>query len=181
MKTSIAFRRLWLPENRKIKKRSVFCLMLLSGCFLFSEVKSQNCNQCLIPSFPSVTVYQAFQTGHGMGFGLEAGNWKKDAGKFSYFIGTSMVWSQDSESKIKTSNSQNMTLLSFYVKGQYKLTKRLYAVVAPAIVNLSYFDVQTGLRYVLPVSRVIGVGIEPAYTFYQKQFLVNVNLHFALK
>ena len=27
-----------------------------------------------------------------MGFGVEAGTWKKDAGKFSYFIGTSMVW-----------------------------------------------------------------------------------------
>ena len=92
-----------------------------------------------------------------------------------------MVWAQNPGSKIKTDNVQNQTFLTFYVKGQYKLTKHLYAVVSPGIVNLSNFEVQTGLRYVLPVSRVIGVGIEPAYAFNQKQFLVNVNLHFALR
>jgi hypothetical protein len=180
MKTSITRRKSLFSVNRMIRRNGPFLVLLIS-CLRFSEVKSQNCNQCTIPSFPSVTVYQAFQTGHGMGFGVEAGNWKKDAGKFSYFIGTSMVWAQNSESKIKTGGSQNQTLLSFYVKGQYKLTKHLYAIVAPGIVNLSYFDVQTGLRYVLPVSRVIGIGMEPAYAFNQKQFLVNVNLHFALR
>lgn len=181
MKTSIPRRKSLSPVIRNNTKRTGRYLLLLIGCFVFSNAKSQNCNQCVIPSFPSVTVYQAFQTGHGIGFGVEAGNWKKDAGKFSYFIGTSMVWAQNPGSKIKTDNSQNQTLLSFYVKGQYKLTKHLYAVVAPGIVNLSNFEVQTGLRYVLPVSRVIGVGIEPAYAFNQKQFLVNVNLHFALR
>jgi hypothetical protein len=181
MKTSTPCRSSLLPVNPFIKKRSGLYLVLFISCFGIGLAKGQNCNQCVIPSFPSVTVYQAFQTGHGIGFGVEAGNWKKDAGKFSYFIGTSMVWAQNPESKIKTDNTQNQTLLSFYVKGQYKLTKHLYAVVAPGIVNLSYFEVQTGLRYVLPVSRVIGIGIEPAYAFNQKQFLVNVNLHFALR
>jgi hypothetical protein len=181
MKTSIPRRRSLLAVNRYNKKRTVQYLFLFISCFLFSFAKSQNCNQCVIPSFPSVTVYQAFQTGHGIGFGVEAGNWKKDAGKFSYFIGTSMVWAQNTGSNIKTDNAQNQTFLTFYVKGQYKLTKHLYAVVSPGIVNLSNVEVQTGLRYVLPVSRVVGVGIEPAYAFNQKQFLVNVNLHFALR
>jgi hypothetical protein len=116
-----------------------------------------------------------------MGFGVEAGTWKKDAGKFSYFIGTSMVWAEDINSKIKTTNSQNQAMLSFYIKGQYKLTKHLYVIAAPGIVNLSYFELQTGLRYVIPVSRVVGIGIEPAYAFNQKQFVTNINMHFALK
>ena len=167
--------------SRIFKVRTGLLLIIIVSCFQFSELKSQNCNLCSIPSFPTVTVYQAFQTGHGMGFGLEAGTWNKDAGKFSYFIGTSMVWAKDNHSDLKTSTSQKQALLSFYLKGQYKLSNHLYVIAAPGIVNLSYFELQTGLRYVVPVTRVIGIGIEPAYAFNQKQFLINANLHFALR
>ncbi len=117
-----------------------------------------------------------------MGFGVEAGNWKKDAGRFSYFIGTSLVWTGSGDSKVKTQSSAvNQTLLSFYLKGQYQLTNHLYAIAAPGIVNLTYLEMQTGLRYVIPLSQVIGIGVEPAYAFGQKQFVVNANMHFALR
>ena len=116
-----------------------------------------------------------------MGFGVEAGSWNKDAGKFSYFIGTSLVWVENNNSKIKTITSQNQALLGFYLKGQYKLTNHLYVIAAPGFVNLSYFEFQTGLRYVVPLTRIVGIGIEPAYAFNQKQFVVNANLHFALR
>ena len=156
-------------------------LIIFISCLQFSDLKSQNCNLCSIPSFPTVTVYQSFQTGHGIGFGVEAGTWNKDAGKFSYFIGTNLVWADSSNSKIKTSTAQNQAMLSFYLKGQYKLMNHLYLVAAPGIVNLSYLELQTGLRYVVPLTKVIGIGIEPAYAFNQKQFVVNANLHFALR
>lgn len=165
----------------KTKNPRALLLLIIICSIPFCVLKSQNCNQCAIASFPSVTVYTAFQTGHGIGFGIEAGTWKKDAGKFSYFIGTSMVWADSSHSKVKTSTAQNQAMLSFYLKGQYKITNHLYLVAAPGFVNLSYFEMQTGLRYVLPLTRVIGVGIEPAYAFNQKQFVVNANLHFALR
>ena len=116
-----------------------------------------------------------------MGFGVEAGTWNKDAGKYSSFIGTSLVWADNTNSNEKISGSQKQLLMSFYYKGQYKLTKHLYVVAAPGIVNLSYFEFQTGLRYVVPVTRLIGIGIEPAYAFNQKQLVMNLNLHFALK
>jgi hypothetical protein len=116
-----------------------------------------------------------------MGFGVEAGSWKKDAGRFSYFIGTSMVWAGNSSPENKTSSSQKQVLLSFYVKGQYKLSNHLYLIAAPGIVNLSYVELQTGFRYVVPLTRVIGIGIEPAYAFNQKQLVMNANLHFALR
>ena len=116
-----------------------------------------------------------------MGFGVEAGTWNKDAGKYSSFIGTSLVWADNTNTNEKTSSSQKQLLMSFYYKGQYKLTKHLYVVAAPGIVNLSYFEFQTGLRYVVPVTRLIGLGIEPAYAFNQKQLVMNVNVHFALK
>jgi hypothetical protein len=162
--------------------KSFLFFLFIVCCFSFNELKSQNCDLCKISSFPSITVYQAFQTGHGMGFGVEAGNWKKDAGKFSYFIGTSLVWNNNSNTKIKTqSPTINQTLLSFYLKGQYQLTSHLYAIAAPGIVNLTYFELQTGLRYVVPLSKVIGIGVEPAYAFSQKQFVVNANMHFALR
>ena len=167
--------------TKKLKQRIVWIFIIL-GVFQANELKSQACGQCCVPSFPALTVYQTFQTGHGMGFGIEAGNWKKDAGKFSYFIGTSMVWGQNQQGNIKTQNSsQDQMFLNLYVKGQYKITNHLYAVVAPGIVNLSYFDVQAGLRYVYPVTKVVGVGIEPAYSFNQKVFVLNANVHFALR
>jgi hypothetical protein len=165
----------------KLKQRCSWVLFVL--CFLqVSDLKSQVCSQCCLSSFPVLTVYQSFQTGHGMGFGVEAGNWKKDTGKFSYFIGTNLVWGQYQNGNVKGQSSpQNQTFLNLYVKGQYKITNHLYAVVAPGVVNLSYFDVQAGLRYVLPISKVVGVGVEPAYSFNQKVFVLNANLHFALR
>ena len=71
-----------------------------------------------------------------MGFGVEAGTWNKDASKFSYFIGTSMVWTGYAIGT-KTNSTQYQTLLTFYVKGQYKVTNHLYLIAAPGIVNLS--------------------------------------------
>jgi hypothetical protein len=181
MKTSIPYRILFLPLYHTFKSSKGMFMIIILSCLLSSDLKSQNCNLCSVPSFPALTVYQVFQTGHGMGFGVEAGTWNKDAGKFSYFIGTSMVWTGINNTGIKTNNSTKQALLGFYLKGQYKLTSHLYVVAAPGIVNLSYFDLQTGFRYVVPVTRVIGIGLEPAYAFNQKQFVVNANLHFALR
>jgi hypothetical protein len=170
----------YLFVSRILKNRIGILLMTISF-FQFSTLKSQNCNLCKIPSFPTVTVYQSFQTGHGMGFGVEAGTWNKDAGKFSYFVGTSMVWVENNKAEVKTSASPKQALLSFYLRGQYKLSQHLYIVAAPGIVDLSYLELQTGLRWVVPVTSVIGIGIEPAYAFNQKQFVINANLHFALR
>jgi len=156
-------------------------MMMIACLFSVKDLKSQSCDLCKIPSFPSLTVYQAFQTGHGMGFGVEAGNWKKDAGRFSYFFGTSIVWANSNNQGGKSSTTVNQTLLSFYVKGQYKIANHFYAVVAPGIVNLSYMDVQAGFRYVIPITHVIGIGVEPSYAFSQKQLVVNANMHFALR
>jgi hypothetical protein len=179
MKTSIAFRK--SLSTRISKCKMGLLLFVLISCLPLSELKSQNCNLCAIPSFPSLTVYQAFQTGHGMGFGVEAGTWKKDAGKFSYFLGTSMVWANTNNAEVKTNSAPTQLLLGFYVKGQYKVTNHLYVVAAPGIVNLTYFEFQTGLRYVVPLTSVIGFGVEPAYAFNQKEVVVNLNLHFALR
>jgi hypothetical protein len=158
----------------------MFTLFIISF-FQISDLKSQNCKLCSIQSFPSVTVYQSFQTGHGVGFGAEAGTWNKEASKFSYFVGTSMVWVDNQQADVKTTGTQKQTLLSFYLKGQYRLSNHVYVIAAPGIVDLSYFDLQTGFRFVFPLTNVIGIGLEPAYSFNQKQFIFNTNIHFALK
>lgn len=182
MKTSYVRGKSFLQCFRISNRKKDFFFLVFVFCISMGEVKSQSCDLCKIGSFPSLTVYQAFQTGHGMGFGVEAGNWNKDAGKFSYFIGTSLVWSDNSNSKSKTTApAGSQTYLNFYVKGQYQLTNHLYAIAAPGIVNLSFFELQTGLRYVIPISHVVGIGVEPSYAFGQKQFVVNANMHFALR
>jgi hypothetical protein len=181
MKMSTPYRYLFFNLIRFNKNRITLLALTIISFVQVSELKSQNCKLCSIPSFPSVTVYQSFQTGHGIGFGAEAGTWNKDSGKFSYFVGTSIVWVENNQNEVKTISSQKQALLSFYLKGQYQLTNHLYAIVAPGIVDLSYFDLQTGFRYVFPLTSVIGFGLEPAYSFNQRQFLINTNLHFALK
>jgi hypothetical protein len=180
MKTSITKKTSRLFRSPLLKQP---CGLFIVAILLFqvAQVKGQSCSSCCIPAFPELTIYQSFQTGHGMGFGVEAGNWKKDAGKFSTFIGTSMVWANNNYSYVKASATQKQLLLSFYVKGQYKLTSHLYLIAAPGIVNLTYLEFQTGFRYVIPITRVIGIGIEPAYAFNQKQLLINANMHFALR
>ena len=181
MKTSIVSAKSASVFSRLFKHQSGLLLIIIISCLPFSALKSQNCSSCCIPAFPALTVYQTFQTGHGMGFGVEAGNWKKDAGRFSTFIGTSVMWADSKNSDTKTTTTDKQMLLSFYVKGQYKLTNHLYAIAAPGIVNLTYLELQTGFRYVIPVTRVIGIGIEPTYAFNQKQFILNANMHFALR
>jgi len=181
MKTFSPCRNLIFDLFRFTKNRTILPALTIISLFQVSDLKSQSCKLCSIPSFPSVTVYQSFQTGHGIGFGAEAGTWNKDASKFSYFLGTSMVWVGNEQTGVKTISSQKQLLLSFYLKGQYRLSNHLYVIAAPGIVNLSYFDMQAGLRYVFPVTREIGVGIEPAYLFNQRQFMINTNMHFALK
>jgi len=181
MKTFTPCRKFLFNLFTLTKNRAALLVLTIIFLFQVNDSKSQNCKLCSIPSFPSVTVYQTFQTGHGIGFGVEAGTWNKDASKFSYFVGTSMVWVDNPPADAKTISSQRQALLSFYLKGQYQLTNHLYMIAAPGIVDLSYFDLQTGLRYVFPVTSTIGIGIEPAYSFNHRQFLVNTNLHFALK
>jgi hypothetical protein len=181
MKTFTLHRNLVFNFIRFAKNKSALLVLTIISFLQVSELKSQNCKVCSIPSFPSITVYQSFNTGHGMGFGAEAGTWNKDAGKFSYFVGTSMVWVQNNPAEVKTTGTQKQALLSFYLKGQYQLTSHLYVVAAPGIVDLSYFDLQTGFRYVFPLTRVIGIGLEPAYSFNQRQFVINTNVHFALR
>jgi hypothetical protein len=180
MKTSMASG-LSLLSFCRISGKRTGLLMMITCCFFFNTLKSQNCDLCKIPSFPSLTVYQVFQTGHGMGFGVEAGNWKKDSGHFSYFVGTNLVWANNNNINSKSNASTNQALLSFYFKGQYKITSHLYVIAAPGIVNLSYMEMQAGFRYVIPITQVVAIGVEPAYAFSQKQLVVNANVHFALR
>ena len=158
-------------------------LLIIWGIFQYNTAQSQTCASCCVSSFPALTIYQVTQTNHGLGFGIEAGSWNKAASKFSYFIGTSMVWAGNSGTQVKSTvpQSKSQTLLSFYVKGQYKISNHLYVVAAPAIVNLTYLELQAGLRYVIPVTKSLGLGIEPAYAFNQRQMVLNLNMHIALR
>jgi hypothetical protein len=133
-----------------------------------------------VPDFAAVTIYHTLQTGPGMGFGVEAGKWKKDAGKFSYFLGTEVLWGSSQENNGKTTTRSKTVVISFYVKGQYKLANRLYVIAQPELVNLTNLELRSGIRYVLPITKTMGVGLEPGYAFVGKQCSLNTNIHLAL-
>ncbi len=158
---------------------------LLAAALLFSlsMVRAQEkCGSCSIPSFPALTVYHAFEKGPAMGLGMEAGNWKKDAGKFSYFLGMEILWPEQIGIKGKSPDViSNELMISFYWKGQYKITNRIYLIAQPELINFSSFDLRAGLRYVMPLTRVVGIGFEPGYSLINRQVSLHTNIHFALR
>jgi hypothetical protein len=173
MKTSIDPRKLLSNASALI-----ICTALLFLSFS-GNAQSGKCGDCFVSSFGAITVYHVAQSGTNFGFGFEAGSWNKNESPFSYFIGSKMQWFKSSGDK--NENIADKIRYSVYVKGQYEVINRLYVVVAPAFVNLSSFETQAGIRYVFPLSKFIGVGLEPGYSFVQKQYSLNTNIHFALK
>jgi hypothetical protein len=156
----------------------------LAVIFLISHPSAraqEKCDECSVPSFASLTVYQTLETGPAMGFGIEAGKWKKDAGRFSYFLGTSMIWSGTGSVNQKTADQHKTLNITFYWKGQYRVADRVYLIAQPGMINLSSFEMRTAIRYVFPLTRVMGIGLEPGYGLINRQWSVNTNIHFALK
>jgi hypothetical protein len=155
------------------------CISLFS---IYTGNAQSDHRDCCIPAFGSITLYHSYQPGSVIGFGMEAGKWNKEASRFSYFLGTKLQWIENSESSAKSGEeSKYNSRFSLYMKGQFRIIDRLYLVVSPTFVNLSSFETGAGLRYVLPISRVIGIGLEPTYSLVEKQFSINTNIHFALE
>jgi hypothetical protein len=156
-------------------------LLFLIFFISISKINAQDkCNACSIPEFAALTLYHTLQSGPVMGVGIEAGKWKKDAGKFSYFLGTEILWSDTQEKTAKSTGYSKGMIISFYVKGQYKIANRVYLIGQPELVNLSSLELRTGFRYVVPITKIIGIGLEPGYTLVKKQWSLNTNFHFAL-
>jgi hypothetical protein len=158
-----------------------FFLFFIFCCAGFSASAQKRCDACSVPSFAALTVYHVLQTGPSMGFGIEAGKWKKDAGKFSYFLGTSLVWEKNKSSNQKTSDPYKELNISFYWKGQFKLADRFYLIVQPELINLSAFETRTAVRYVFPLTKIMGIGLEPGYALINREWSLNTNVHFALR
>jgi len=164
-----------------IKKYSLSAKLVIFFFFIFSavSVRSQSCKDCFLPSFGAITIYHVAQPGSNFGFGFEGGSWNKELSRFSYFVGAKMQWFNPSANKPDNNSSEDIRF-SFYVKGQFEVLNRLYIVAAPEFVNLTSFEARAGLRYIFPISNLIGIGVEPGYSFVQKQVSLNTNIHFAL-
>ncbi|HTQ29439.1 MAG TPA: hypothetical protein VMI35_14985 [Puia sp.] len=162
-----------------MKKTFLPVILLICLCSV-ARAQSGLCRECFIPSFGVITLYHVYQPGYGFGLGMEAGNWSKDDSRFSYFFGAKLQWPPAGVRSIKVGNSDAYLHTSFYAKGQVEMIRRLYVVLSPQVINLSTFEAGVGVRYVLPLSRNIGIGVEPTYLFFQKAFSMNTNIHFAL-
>ena len=166
------------PQKSNGRVAILICIALLFS-FFSGNAQSGDCRDCFVSSFGAITLYHVAQPGTNFGFGFEAGSWNKDESPFSYFLGTKMQWFKSTTDK--SQSNVDKIHYSFYVKGQYEVVNRLYVIVAPAFVNLSSFEAEAGVRYVFPLTKFIGVGLEPGYSFVQRQYSLNTNIHFALK
>ncbi len=172
----------FVNSPRFISCRKAAWMVSIFLFFFFAGYAQKEHRDCCIPAFGSITMYHSYQPGSVIGFGMEAGKWNKEASRFSYFLGTKLQWFGTSESSAKSSEeSKYYSRVSLYMKGQLRIIDRLYLVVSPTFVNLTSFETGAGLRYVLPISRVIGIGVEPTYSIVEKQFSINTNIHFALE
>lgn len=160
------------------KPAAILAICLLAFSSGYSQLR--DCPDCVVPSFQAFTIYYTLQPGSTFGLGFEAGNWNKDASRFSYFLGSKIQWFQFNPNSEKFSNVAENIRFSLYVKGQARLVDRLYFELSPEFVNLSTFDLGLGLRYTYPLSESLGIGIEPTYSIVQKEYSLNANVHFAL-
>lgn len=171
-----------ISRFRQMKCSKFFLLLFFIFCCTgFFASAQPKCSACSVPSFAALTVYHVLQTGPSTGFGIEAGKWKKDAGKFSYFLGTSLVWEENDSRNQKTSDHYKELNISFYWKGQFKLADRFYLIVQPELINLSAFETRTAMRYVFPLTKIMGIGLEPGYALITREWSLNTNIHFALR
>ena len=160
--------------------KTSFTLLIFLFCYGFAQAQDKTCKECSIPGFESVTFYYVAQPHSNFGFGMEAGHWNKEESRLSYFLGTKLQWFQWDPNSEKYSNRAENIHFSVYIKGQVQLVDRLYFIASPQMLNLSLFEMAAGLRYVFPISDVIGVGLEPTYSIMQKEGSLNLNVHFAL-
>ncbi len=167
------------PATQSVKK--IILTFVLAGAFFAGYAQTGTCKDCSIPSFGAITVYQVLQPGSLVGFGFEGGTWnKKSTSRFSVFLGAKMQWFNQTPNPSKEDNSGEKTRFAVYAKGQFEVLKRFYIELSPELVNLSSFDAAVGLRYVIPVTRYLALGLEPSYLVVDKQYVVNLNVHFAL-
>jgi len=165
--------------RRTIAKITLFAI--LSCLFFTTYAQVGTCRDCSIPSFGAITLYHIAQPHSNFGFGMEAGKWNKEDSRFSYFMGAKLEWFRLVPGSDKFNNSAGNIHFSVYMKGQFELMDRFYVVVSPEFVNLSSLDAEAGFRYTFPISTSIGIGVEPAYSFIQRQYSLNTNIHFALR
>jgi len=170
-------------RTRTTESRIPFVMFLLIFVLagLRGTAQDGDCAACAV--FPSLTVYHTIQNGPGNGIGFEAGTWKKAPESVSFFFGSSLVWqaAQSETEKTGPGSAYKPVNMTMYVKGQVALGNKLYAVVQPGIQNLSLFTLKTGLRYVIPLSNKVGIGLEPNYSVFQNVLAFNTNLHIALR
>ena len=158
----------------------IFIFFLLIFKLNSGIAQLKDCPDCYIPSFQAFTAYYILQPGSDFGFGFEAGKWNKDASRFSYFLGAKLQWFQLDPNSDKFNNGANNIRFAVYMKGQARIVDRLYFELTPQFVDLNYFDIGLGMRYTYPLSESVGIGIEPTYLVFQKEYSLNANIHFAL-
>jgi hypothetical protein len=167
--------------RRSNRQRWACIALFLILSFAFGQLRAQKMyKDCCDPDFGSATLYYSVQAGSPIGFGVEAGQWNKEKSRFSYFLGSRLQWFQETLDQTKPSNTDQTAKFYLYMKGQMRVVSGLYLVVAPELVNLSTLDATTGIRFVIPVGQIMGIGLEPTYSIVSRQFSFNTNFHFAL-
>src|ERR1700733_14414180 len=78
----------FIPAAKKMLAQMSLCGLLVFSSLLARSQATSCCDQ----SFGEVTLYYSVQPGSTFGFGMEGGNWNKEASRFSYFLGTRMQW-----------------------------------------------------------------------------------------
>jgi hypothetical protein len=162
----------------KLKKK---LLVIPLGCAFFCGYgQCATCQDCSISSFAAITVYTVFQAKSDFGLGMEAGTWNKTSSRFSFFVGTKMQWYPEEVVTAKGMASEDKIQFAAYLKAQFALANRFYLLVSPEFVDLSSFETAVAVRYVLPVTKYFGLGLEPTYLIIKKDYSLTVNFHFAL-
>jgi hypothetical protein len=160
-----------------MKKLLILTLVLITSFIGAMQSSAQNCGDPV----SIMSAYYSYEPHTKFGIGFEAGSQGVDS-RLGYYAGIRLTMLKQPE-YTKQDSAMLDYRLAFYLKGTVRLSSfdskgSLYVVAAPQMSLQAGFDVQSGLRFMYPLSGKKGIGLEPLYSVRQKNVALNFILAF---
>lgn len=164
-------------------KTIILAMIFLVFAAISSQAQFKMMSACDESTFPVISLYHIAQNGAMKGFGFEGGSFAMQ-NRFSYFIGAKMQWFGDTTSANKYGEnyrSGDNAQFSMYVKGMMRIVNHVHLTASAEVINLTSLELRAGVRGTIPITRMIGIAVEPNYGVLNKKITVNTGILIALK
>ena len=155
-------------------KKTIFCFALL--CAIFPKSYSQDCKNFV----PIVMAHYVLDGQQGFKTGFEAG-YIGQGSKFGYSAGFQLEFHEPGKPGGEDLANESGNLFKMFVKGSYRIYRKenkrmIFITAAPELNMNAVFDMNSGLRFMFPVSPKFGFGLEPNTSLINGKVSANLQL-----